>query len=135
MASHKTSFQTSLAPSALNSQPGRWLIDTQSGMAAGRVPTPIMAGPLLQQMQAERDSLHYQAEIDAFVAEHRAVMASRRAAPANMPPAPTQPMDDVCLPASFGETMLVVGTAIAGVSILAALLTALARVIPHAWGG
>lgn len=120
---------------SLNCQPGRWLIDTKDGHAPGRIPSPIAASPLLQQMQAERDSLHYQAEIDAFVAEHRAFTVTHRAAPANTPPVPTQPMDDVYLPASLGESLLVVGTAIAGVSILAALFTALARAIPNAWGG
>lgn len=120
---------------ALNSQPGRWLIDTHHTIAPGHVPMAIEAGPHLAKRQAERSG-DCTAEFAPFRREMEAILARQRAArAANAPsielPRPTGPVD-VNMPATLRDTLQVIGASVAGVIVLATLIgTAASR----AWGG
>lgn len=110
---------------AFNSQPGRWLIDTQHGQTIGRVHTPIQAAPLLAQRQAERSG-DCTAEFAPFRQEMEAILARQRAAKAMQTlaqdvPQPTAPID-TDIPATLRDTLQVVGAAVIGVAILAGLI-------------
>lgn len=117
------------AASALNCQPGRWLIDTHQPAAPGHVPMAIEAGPHLAKRQAERSG-DCTAEFAPFRQEMEAILARQRAAKAaNAPsielPRPTEPID-ADLPPTFLDTLQVVGGSAAGVIILASLIGAVA---------
>lgn len=122
-------------PTALNCQPGRWLIDTQHGHTIGRIHTPIQAAPLLAQRQAERSG-DCTAEFAPFRQEMEAILARQRAAKATQTlatdvPQPTAPID-TDIPATLRDTLQVVGASIIGVVILAGLISSAAS---RAWGG
>ena len=112
------------ACTALNCQPGRWIIDTHHGQAAGRVPHAIEAQPLIEKLIAER-ARDYPVQFDRF----RQELAARRT-PAAISPAPSD-IDEDTIPATMIDTLQVVGTSVIGVTVLGLVC----RFAAHALGG